>query len=151
MATPSELIDWQVRHLDIYLFYVRGTHKLRNVGNNRPHLKANSHRHARHDTDKTVLSRLVSRCELSRPDSQTMRSVSDLCRSVSDGAVRPPGALVGPTQFTPPVRDKTVAPACRPPPPRRRPGRQLHLAARPPTGRDVVRHAKRIHAVDRCT
>jgi len=70
-----------------------------------------------------------------------MRSVSDLRRSVSDDA------LVGPTQFTPPVRDKTVAPACRPPPPRRRPGRQLRLAARPPTGRDVVRHAKRKHAV----
>ena len=34
--------------------------------------------------------------------------------------------------------DKTVAPACRPPPPRRRPGRQLRLAARPPTRSDVV-------------
>jgi len=28
--------------------------------------------------------------------------------------------------------NKTVAPACRPPPPRRRPDRQLRLAARPP-------------------
>jgi len=37
--------------------------------------------------------------------------------------------------------DKTVAPACRPPP-RRRPGRQLRLAARPPTRSDIVRHAK---------
>ena len=44
--------------------------------------------------------------------------------------------------------DKTAAPACRPPPPRRRPGRQLRLAARPPTRSDVVRHAKRKHAVD---
>ena len=34
--------------------------------------------------------------------------------------------------------DKTVVPACRPPPPRRRPGRQLRLAARPPTRSDVV-------------
>ena len=43
--------------------------------------------------------------------------------------------------------DKTVAPACRPPP-RRRPGRQLRLVARPPTRSDVVRHAKCKHAVD---
>ena len=39
-------------------------------------------------------------------------------------------------------QDKIVAPACRPPPPRRRPGRQLRLAARPPTRSDVVRHGK---------
>jgi len=38
--------------------------------------------------------------------------------------------------------------ACRPPPPRRRPGKQLRLAARPPTRSDVVRHAKCKHAVD---
>ena len=46
--------------------------------------------------------------------------------------------------------DKTVAPACRPPPPRRRPGRQLRLATRPPTRSDVVRHAKRKRALDCC-
>ena len=46
--------------------------------------------------------------------------------------------------------DKTVAPACRPSPRRRRPGRQLRLAARPPTRSDVVRHVKRKHAVDCC-
>ena len=34
-------------------------------------LKASSHRHAGHDTDTTVSSRLVWRCELSRPDRQT--------------------------------------------------------------------------------
>ena len=33
--------------------------------------KASSHHHARHDTDRTVLSCLVWRCELNRPDSQT--------------------------------------------------------------------------------
>ena len=42
--------------------------------------------------------------------------------------------------------DKTVAPACRPPPPRRWPG----VAARPPTRSDVVRHAKCKHVVDCC-
>jgi len=44
--------------------------------------------------------------------------------------------------------DKTVAPACRPPP-RRRSGRQLGAAARPPTRSDVVglRHAKCKHVV----
>jgi len=46
--------------------------------------------------------------------------------------------------------DKTVAPACRPLPPRRRPGRQQRLAARPPTRNDV-RHAKCKYAVDCCT
>ena len=44
-------------------------------------------------------------------------------------------------------QDKTAPPACRPPP-RRRPGRQLCLAARPPTRSDVVRHEK--HTVDCC-
>ena len=34
-------------------------------------VKANSHRHARHDTGRTVSSCLVWRCELSRPDRQT--------------------------------------------------------------------------------
>ena len=41
---------------------------------------ANSHRHDRHDTDTTVLSCLVWRCELSRPDECVQR------RSVSGGA-----------------------------------------------------------------
>ena len=45
--------------------------------------------------------------------------------------------------------DKTAAPAGRPPP-RRRPGRQLRLAARPPTRSDVVRRAECKHAVDCC-
>jgi len=54
-------------------------------------VKADSHRHARHDTDRTVLSCLVWWCKLSRPDRQT--GASGLCRSVSGGAVRPPDAL----------------------------------------------------------
>ena len=118
----------------------------------RPTRKANSYRHARHDTDWTVLSCLVWRCELSRPDSQTgafcVRTASKCVRhSVSVGAVRPPDAFRRRThlsggQFTPPHQTrqgKTIAPASRPPP-RRRPGRQLRLAARPPTRSDVVRH-----------
>jgi len=47
------------------------------------------------------------------------------------------------------IDDKAVAPACRPPQ-RRSPGRQLRLAARPPTRSEVVRHAKCKHAVDCC-
>jgi len=46
-------------------------------------------------------------------------------------------------------QDKTVAPASRPPP-WRKPGRQLRLAARPPTRSDVVRHAKYKQAADCC-
>ena len=50
-------------------------------------------RHARHDTDRTVLSCLVWWCELSRPDRQAGAFCVCLCRSVSGGAVRPPDAL----------------------------------------------------------
>ena len=46
-------------------------------------------------------------------------------------------------------QDETVAPACRPPP-RRRPGRQLCLAAWPHTRSDVVCHAKCKHSMDGC-
>ena len=56
----------------------------------------------------------------------------------------------GPIQFTPPHQTRQDSLACRPPPPRLRPGRQLRLAARPPTRSDVVRHAKYKHAVDCC-
>jgi len=41
---------------------------------------SNSHRHTRHDNDRTVLSCLVCQCELSRPDKCVQR------RSVSGGA-----------------------------------------------------------------
>jgi len=61
---------------------------------------SNLHCHARHDTDMTVLSCLVWRCELSRPDSQTgafcVRSVSERVRrrSATAGRTPPQNALV---------------------------------------------------------
>jgi len=71
-------------------------------------VKANSHRHARHDTDRSVLSCLVWRCELSRLDRQTgafcVWSVSECVgrRSATIGRTPTQKALVRPTQFTPP-------------------------------------------------
>jgi len=44
-------------------------------------LKDNSHRHARHDTDMTVLSYLIWWCELSRLDCQTGAFCVGVCRS----------------------------------------------------------------------
>jgi len=72
-----------------------------------------------------------------------------VCRAAD--ALRRRTQLSG-SQFTEPYKtiDKTAAPVSRPPPPRRRPGRPLRLAARPPTRSDVVRHAKCKHAVDCC-
>jgi len=46
---------------------------------------SSSHRHARHDADRTVLSCLVWRCERSRPTARQVRSVSGLRRSASGG------------------------------------------------------------------
>ena len=65
-------------------------------------VKPNSHRHghARHDADRTILSCLVWRCELSRPDSQAgafcVRSVSECVgrRSATAGRTPTPNALV---------------------------------------------------------
>jgi len=57
-------------------------------------------------------------------------------RSATAGRTPTQNALVGRSVHT--RHDKTVAPACRPQPPRRRPGRQLRLAATPRS--DVVRH-----------
>jgi len=62
--------------------------------------KPNSHRHARHDADRTVLSCLVWRCELSRPDSPAgafcVRSVSECVgrRSATAGRTPTQNALV---------------------------------------------------------
>ena len=112
-----------------------------------------SRRHARHDTDKTVLSCLLWRCEFIRPDRQTSAFCVAVCRAAQcDRRTHSDGERTCPTvnSHRHTRRDKTVAPACRPPPQRRRPGRQLRLAARPPTRSDVVRHAKCKHAVDCC-
>jgi len=90
------------------------------------------------------------------PTAWQVRSVSGLCRSVSGGAMRPPNALGRRTHLSGRLnshrhirQDETVAPACRPPP-RCRLHRQPRLAARPSTRSDIVRHAKRKHAVDCC-
>jgi len=69
------------------------------------------------NTDKTVLSCLVWRCEWSRPTVTQVRSVSGLCRSVSGGAVRPPDALRRRTHlsggnFTPPHQTRQDCRAC---------------------------------------
>ena len=44
-------------------------------------VEANLHRHARHDTDRTVLSCLVWRCEFSRPYRQTSAFSVGVCRA----------------------------------------------------------------------
>jgi len=99
----------------------------------------------------TVLSCLVWWCELSRPDRQTgaffVWSVSECVgrRSATAGRTPTQNALARRSIHTA-TPDKTVAPACRPPPRRR----QLRLAARPPTRSDVLRHAKCKHVVKCC-
>jgi len=70
--------------------------------------KGNSHRQVRHDTDRTVLSCLLWRVNWVGLTARQVSSVSDLCRSVSGGAVRPPNALVGQTQFTSPDTTQTA-------------------------------------------
>jgi len=78
------------------------------------HVNKNSHRHTRHDTDRTVLWCLVWLCELSRLDGQT-DAFCLVCVGVwrSATARRTPtqNALVRPTQFTPPDRTQT-GPSC---------------------------------------
>ena len=71
-------------------------------------VKANAHRHARHDTDRTVLSCLVWRLD---------RQGAFCVWSVSGGAVRPPDALRRRThlsggQFTPPHQTRQDSRAC---------------------------------------
>ena len=97
----------------------RQTDKPRYMCNNRPHvmlriairpemhrqslsinsilrIEANSHRHTRHDTDRTVLSCLVVACEMSRPD----RPTSAFCAGVRPAVA--PQYLRHPTLFTSP-------------------------------------------------
>ena len=56
-------------------------------------LRANSRRHTRHDTDRTVLSCLVWRRESSRPDRPTSAFSVGVCRAAQAVPVRPPDAL----------------------------------------------------------
>ena len=83
----------------------------------RVRVKANSHRHAGHD--KSV-SRPLRRCEL---DSRQLKTVAD---RKSEVWIR---LQQSSNSHRHTRHDKTVSPAGRPPP-RRRPGRQLRLAAR---------------------
>ena len=78
---------------------------------------SNSHRCTRHDTDSTVLSCLVWRCELSRPDHPTSAFSVGVCRAVQTLAVRPPDALRRRThlsgrQLTPPHQTRQDRRAC---------------------------------------
>ena len=73
---------------------------------------SNSHRHTRHDTDRTVLWCLVWRCELSRPE----RSVSECvgrhrhcrCDRRTHSDAERTCRAVGQTQFTPPDTTQTA-------------------------------------------
>jgi len=94
--------------------------------------KTNCHRHARHDgADRTVLSCLVWQCELSRPDCPRSAICVKVCRAAQcdlrthSNAERTCPAVNSHRHTR---QDKTAAPASRPPPPRRRPGRQLRVS-----------------------
>ena len=133
-------------------------------------VKANSHRHARHDTDSRGL--LFCRvwcmwwCELSRPDRQMGAfCVWSVSKCVGRRRVTK-NALVRRSIHT----GKTAAPASRPPLPRRRPGRhalndsvkfiraaQINLSIYPSTPSRQTTHMQRRctprkckHAVDCC-
>jgi len=102
-------------------------------------VKANSHRHVRHDKDGTVLSCLVWRCELSRPGRPTsVFCVGRVCRAAQcDRPTRSDAERTFPavSSHRHTRQDKTVSPAYRPPPLQRSPGSGLRLATRPPTAR----------------
>ena len=111
------------------------------IQHNNGTVEANSRRHASHDTDRTVLSGLMWRCELSQPDRQTgafcVWSASECVgrRSATAGRTPTQNVLVGRSIHTA-ISDKKDRRAC--------------LAARPPTRSDVVSHAKSTHAVVCC-
>ena len=74
--------------------------------------EANLQRHARHDTDRTVLSCLAWRCELSRLDRHTGAFCVGVCRAARCDRWTHSDAertcwTVGSTQFTPPDMTQT--------------------------------------------
>jgi len=87
--------------LAVYLLNIAGARQYRYDSLVQAEIKDNSHRHARHDTDRTVLSCLAWRCELSRPDRRTgglcVWSVSECVgrRSATAGRTPTQNAFVG--------------------------------------------------------
>ena len=96
------------------------------LADNRVYLRASSHRHARHDTDRTVLLCLVWPCELSRPTAGAfcVWSVSECrgaqCDRRTHSDVQRICPAVSSHRHT--RQDMTVAPASRPPQLLRKPG-----------------------------
>jgi len=56
-------------------------------------IEANSHRHTRHDTDRTVLSCLVVACEMSRPDRPTSAFCAGVRPAVASAVPAPPDSV----------------------------------------------------------
>jgi len=108
-----------------------------------------SPRQTRHRLNCFVVSGLVWRCELSRPDRCVLCLVYV---GVSSGTMRPPDALrrscpaVSSHRYT--RQDKTVAPACRPPPQQARQAAVSSRTTAHTQRRCTPRKCK--HAVDYC-
>ena len=77
----------------LYKLFLRSCKCLRACAAAQLRVKANSHRHTRHDTYRTVLSRPLWLCELNRPDRPTSAFSVGVCRAAQALPVRPPDAL----------------------------------------------------------